>query len=158
MTINNYDYKLQADPAAYAVDTSGSNNIIMGDMVYWYQAGPYVKSLANGQEALFVGVAEGVAPTPAGNIDNTTGLISKVLVRQKGIFALKTTVGETYTHGNALKCGADAQTVTNSTVALADTIGYVWRPDGTAALTGAAGVTVDVAIVQRYPASGLDIL
>ena len=154
-TTNQYLYKKPWEPiACYAVDTSGSNNVKMGEMLKWYAAGPYAIPLTAGAEALFVGVAESVAPTPVSNIDNTTGLVSTVRVRTCGVFAFKTTAGQTYSHGDAVKMGADAQTVSNASVTTAY-MGYVWRPEATATLTGAAGTSVDVAIVCQYPATGL---
>jgi len=154
-TTNKYNYLEPGEPSIYKADTSGSNDIAMGDMVSWYAAGPYVKPLANGAEALFVGVSLDVAPTPTSNIDNAAGKIDHVLVHAKGVFSFKTTAGETYGHGDAVKCGADAQTVTNGSVAVDDIIGYVWRPNESAALTGAAGVSVDTMIARRFPGTGL---
>jgi len=152
---NVYRYKKPADPDMYRVDTSGSNNIALGDMLSWYAAGPYAKALASGQEALFCGVAQGVAPTPTSNIDNATGKIDSVNVAHSGVFSFKTTNSESYSHGTAVKCGADAQTVTTSGASASNCVGYVWRPNESAALTGAAGVTVDVLLTVRYPATGL---
>lgn len=152
---NIYRYLRKAYPESYRVDTSGSNNVQLGDMLQWDGAGPYAKAMVAGQEQYFIGVSDGVAPTPTSNIDNASGKIDSVLVYSHGIFSFKTTVGESYNHGDPVKCGADAQTV--SSAAVTTGIGYVWRPLASAALTGASGVEVDVAIVSRFPASGQDL-
>jgi predicted RecA/RadA family phage recombinase len=155
---NVYRYARPVYPEAYRVDTDVRHPwhyIEMGMMLQWDAPRRYAKPLNSGCEDWFIGVAEGVTPTPAGNIDNAPGLEDTVRVRQQGIFHFKTTAGQIYNHGDPVKMGADEQTVDNTGVT--SPIGWVWRPRDATSLTGAAGTDVDVAIVARFPASGQDI-
>jgi len=154
---NNYRYEAQTEPWNHRLDPTGAHPIEMGDLVIW--SGAYIERLVSGQAdgPLFVGVAEGVGPTPTSNIDNATNLVPAIRVREKGIFRFKTTAGDVLNHGDPLVVGADAQTVLLQTIE-ADTeiIAYVHNPEPAAAVTGAVGVEVRVRIASNFPAVGIN--
>ena len=155
---NVHRYEKPGDANNWRVDPTvpGGHPIEMGDMVYWDAANRYLEEMAAGNGPSFVGVAEGVGPTPTSNIDNVAGLVKSIRVRNKGIFRFKTTAADSLNHGDELVIGADAQTVLKRTgEAATEVIGYVWNPEASAAVTGAAGVEIDVLISPQYPAVGL---
>lgn len=152
---NVYRYSKQANPAAYRVLADGTFPISEGDLV-WYDASAFcVKRLLAATDGdKLVGVAEGVAPTPTSNIDNTAGLVPWVKVRANGIFTFTKTTADSLVHGDALVGTADAQVVLKRTAEdAADVIGYVWAPEADAAITGAG--EVDVLLRSNFPASGI---
>lgn len=156
---NNYRYEAQTEPWNHRLDPTGAHPIEMGDLVIWTAAGPYIERLVTGTASgpLFVGVAEGVGPTPTSNIDNATNLVPAIRVREKGIFRFKTTAGDVLAHGDPLVVGADAQTVLRRTIeAATEIIGYVHNPESAAAVTGAGGVEVRVRIASNFPAVGIN--
>lgn len=153
---NVYRYLKSGNPEAYRLDPTGTNPVSLGDMVMYDTANFYILRLTAGNAAAFVGVAEGVGPTPASNIDNAPNLVESVTVRAHGIFTFNKTTGDSLVHGDALVIGADCQTVLKQ-VAEPDSeiIGYAWLPMASAALTGAG--TVDVVLHPNAPATGVVI-
>lgn len=152
---NVYRYQKQANPAAYRVLADGSFPISEGDLVWFDTSAFCLKRLTAATDGdKLVGVAEGVGPTPTSNIDNTTGLIDAVKVRANGIFTFTKTTSDSLVHGDALVGTADPQVVLKKTSEDAsDVIGYVWDPEGSAAITGAG--TVDVLLRANFPAAGI---
>jgi len=149
-------YEMPADPADYRLDPAGANPIELGDLVYWDTGNLYLKTMTAGNGPSFVGVAEGHGPTPVSQIDNAPYLIKSIRVRHKGVVRMKTTAADSLSHGDLLVIGADAQTVLKRTAeALTEVIGYVWNPQASAAVTGAAGVNIDVVLSPQFPAVGL---
>jgi len=145
-----YRYKRDVDNVeVFAVDPTGT--ISLGDLVRWNTSTKKAERLAAvGNASSLLGVAEGRIPIASG-IDNAPNLENQLTVRKKGIFSFKTTAAEVYSHGDAVKRGADDQTVSKATVGT-DQVGYVDLPDGVD-VTGAAGVEVTVLITQRFPSN-----
>lgn len=155
---NIHRYEMPGDAQDYRVDPTvpAGNPVEMGDMVYWSAGDFFLKVLTAGNGPEFVGVAEGVGPTPTSNIDNVAGLVPSIRVRGKGVFRFKTTAADSLSHGDAMVVGADAQTVLKQT-GEADTeiVGYVFNPQADAVVTGATGVNIDVLVAANFPAVGL---
>jgi predicted RecA/RadA family phage recombinase len=153
---NVYRFSKQANPAHYRVDPAGGSNAVsMGDAVFWDTGNKWCAPLVDSAKGqYFLGVAEGVAPTPTSNIDNVAGLEKTVEVRSNGIFTFIKTTADSLSHGDELVIGANPQTVLKRTVEdAADVIGFAWLPEASAALTGAGDV--DVLIRSNFPVSGI---
>jgi predicted RecA/RadA family phage recombinase len=150
-------YEKAVEAEAYRLDPSGTYPVELGDLVYWDSANRWLRLMATGSNGPnFVGCAEGHGPTPASSIDNAPNKIKDIRVRHKGIFRFKTTAAESYDHGDALVIGADAQTILlQGGAAATEVIGYVWNPTASAAVTGAAGVEIDVLLKSNFPTVGL---
>lgn len=139
------------NPQAYKFDPT--DTIANGALVRWNIATKQVTNLAaSANFAAFIGVAEFQQPLSS-PIDNTvagnvSGLLNMGLVRREGVFPFKTTVGESYVHGDALKRGANDLTVALDGGA-AEVIGFVNLPDGSIIL-GAVGVTVPIEIKSNF--------
>jgi hypothetical protein len=153
-TVNTYRYVKQGNPEAYRLDPTGANPVQEGDMVMYDTLNLFVLPLTAGNATAFTGVAEGVGPTPVSNIDNKPNLVDSVKVRRHGIFTFNKTAGDSLKHEDPLKIGADAQTVALATLPgdLAEVIGFVHNPLGSAPITGAG--TVDVEIRTNAPTVG----
>jgi predicted RecA/RadA family phage recombinase len=151
---NVYRYLKSGNPEAFRLDPTGTNPVSLGDMVMYDTANFYALRLTAGNAPAFIGVAEGVGPTPASAIDNAPNLVDSVKVRAHGIFTFKKTTGDSLVHGDPLVIGADCQTVLKQT-AEPDTeiIAYAWLPMASAALTGAG--TVDAVLKCNAPATGI---
>lgn len=148
--------EMPANPADYRLDPTGTNPVELGDLVYWDNANRYLKKMTAGNGPNFLGVAEGHGPTPVSQIDNQANLIPSIRVQHTGIARMKTTAADSLSHGDELVIGADAQTVLKRTgEAVTEIIGYVWNPTASAAVTGAAGVQINVVLSPQYPAVGL---
>lgn len=144
-------------PERYRIDQTGTNPISFGDLLSWDTVNRFLIRLAGGAGLKFVGVAMGRIPI-ASNIDNVTTILeTDVNVFDRGIFFFKTTAAQSYEHGDPVKIGADAQTILLATpVTDADEIiGFIWKPTDSAATTGAAGVSVQVAVMRRFPNFGI---
>lgn len=139
------------DRIPYPIDTSGSNDINGGDMVWFDTSVHYVKSIASDANAqYFAGVAE---DSSYKNPFGTKKYDPALSVFKEGIFWFKTTASETYYHGTAVSIGADAQTVT--TVGGTYPVGSVHNPFSITGITGATGVNVMVIINPRFPFLGV---
>lgn len=144
-----------AQPVPAAIDKTGSNDINQGDQVYFDTTAHQVKALGASDDtnaANFYGVA--------GSSSYIQPYATKVYadmipVYNKGIFRFKTTAGDTYTNGNKVYVGADAQTVTNTVGGLTKVLGIVVLPPGITSLAGASGVFVEVQIAPLYPVASL---
>jgi hypothetical protein len=154
---NIYRFLKAGNPEAFRLDPTGTNPISLGDLVIWSAADFFLKRLTAGNGPQFIGVAEGVGPTPASSIDNAANLVENIRVRGEGVFRFKGTAADSLSHGDALVIGADAQTVLKRTAeAATEIIGYVWRPTASAAFVVAAGNEVDVLIAANHPAVGIN--
>ena len=151
---NTYRYLRQGNPEAYRLDPTGTNPVNLGDLVVWDAAGPFARKIVALDASIFLGVAEGVGPTPVSQIDNKPNLVDSVKVRRHGIFTFTKTTGDSLVHGDPLKMGADEQTVALATLPAdaALLVGHVHAPLAAAAITGAG--TVDVEIQGSFPVAG----
>lgn len=126
-------------------DATASFN--QGDLLYYDTTAHIVKALdTDAHAATFAGVA--MQPSKvSSNVDNTASANPvQVAVGSSGVFNFKTTVGETYHFGDAIWIGADAQTITNTVGSNTHSLGKIWLPPGVSAVTGAAGISVGVAV------------
>lgn len=139
----------------YAVKTDGTADFNQGDLVYFDTSAKVVKAAATDANCQYLA---GVA----GESSNLTLYGTKVYpdsgsvsVKTKGTFSFGTTTGDTYSDGDAVYIGADAQTVTNQAATYA--VGYVKLRPGVTSLAGGTGtVKVDVVLYTRFPvANGL---
>lgn len=152
---NTYRYQKPGNPEAYRLDPSGANPVNEGDLVVWSVGNRWVRKMANDTEAAyFIGVAESVGPTPVSFIDNKPNLVDSAKVRRHGIFTFTKTAGDSLSHMDPVKMGADEQTVALATLPAdaAKVIGYVHAPLASAAITGAG--TVDIEIQTVLPVVG----
>ena len=151
-TAQNTQVRVKGDSLPYPILTDGTGDINAGDMVYWVSGSAALKAVgSDANAAFFAGIAK---DTSFLNITGTKKYLPQMEVLSGGIFALKTTNAETYNHGTPLYAGADAQTIT--TVAGSNIVGYAWLRPGQGAVTGAAGVTIDVLIAPKFPAVGVN--
>lgn len=143
--------KFRVDPAAVVV-----NPISFGDCVVWSPAADrFIKRHVAGSALFFLGVAMGRFPVSS-NLDHTTTpnpADANVTVFDRGTFFFNTTAAESYENGDPVKLGADAQTIALATQITdqAAIIGSIVKPEDSAATVGAAGVSVRVNIMRRFP-------
>lgn len=150
-TADNTKAKDVNDRISYTIDTTGSNDINAGDMVYFDTSAHQAKSAATDANCqYFAGVAE---DTSYKNPFGTKKYDPMISVFKEGIFWFKTTTSESYFDGTPVSIGADAQTVT--TVGGTYPVGTVHNPGSTAAITGASGTSVMVIINPRFPFLGV---
>jgi hypothetical protein len=138
----------------YAVKTNGTADINQGDLVYFDATDHVVLPLdSDAHAATLAGVANqsSVLNVYGNKVYSDSGTI---VVGIKGQYSFATTVGDTYTDGDAVYLGADCQTVTNTAGAMTHPLGYVKLSAGQASLVGAAGVKVAVNIVPQFPVAG----
>lgn len=144
----------------YPHSTGGSFDYNQGDLLWFDSSAKVVKALDSDAHAAYLcGIAlrsSFLAPYTAQNLAGGPAIqknyYNDALVGIGCIASLKTTVGETYEDGTVLYAGADAQTVT--TVAGAHSVGVV-KLNGSAAITGAAGVEVPVLVIPQIPVQSL---
>lgn len=152
---NTYRYSKPGNPASYRYDSSGSNQIEMGDLVYFDVSAFVLKQMTAGNGPEFVGVASDTGPTPASQIDNAPSLIVNGPVESAGVFRFKTTAADSLVHGDIMVIGADAQTLLKRTgEALTEVIAYFWNPTGSAAVV-AGGEEQLFLITAQLPAAGI---
>jgi hypothetical protein len=119
------------------------SGIDTGDMCQWDTGARLATANLLASGSIFLGVAESTQPL-AGLGSTTVPLTGDVVrIKSQGVFEMKTTTGETYSHLEPVFQGADAQTVTK--VSATRLIGRIHLPDGTQ-VTGAAGTSVKVRI------------
>lgn len=136
----------------YQIDSSGSNDINQGDLVYFNTTSKFVISVASdANAATLAGVS-----TLTSFIDpyGLKQYLSPIMVAFDVIAALKTTSGDTYNWGDAVYIGADAQTITN--VAATNKVGFVYPQSvpviGTAfTIAGGSGVTAPILVIAQFP-------
>jgi hypothetical protein len=158
--INNVvkDVRSDVSQITYPLDSSGSNDFHQGDLLYWDSAAHVVKALdTDAHAATFVGVALKASDLSL-YVNQASGNAVKhyepsALVGFGCVVSLKTTNAETYNDNVALYIGADAQTVT--TVSGTNSIGVVKLRNGQSAVTGAAGVKIDVLLTAKSPIASL---
>lgn len=148
-------------PERYRIDPASpvTNPISFGDLTGWDSTNLWAIRHTAGQGLKFLGVAMGRHPVSS-NIDHTTvPMETDIVVQDRGIFFFNTTAAETYAHGDPVKIGADAQTIAKATQPTDqdEVIGFIWKPQDSAATTGAAGVSVQVAIMRRFPFFTIDV-
>ena len=140
-----------ANPIAAAILKDGTADINQGDQVYYDTSAHVVKSLGTSDDtnaANFYGVAgDGSFIQPYA----TKVYADMIPVYNKGVFRFKSTVGDTYTNGNKVYVGADAQTITNTIGGNTKVLGIVILPPGITSLAGAVGTFVEVQIEAQYP-------
>ena len=135
----------------FKVDTTGSNDINQGDMVYIDTSAHQVKSVAtDGNCATLVGVA---ADTSFRNLYGTKQYPDSgtIQVYVAGIFTFNTTASDSFADEVKAYIGADAQTVTSVDPGSGNEVGTAKLRPGITSITGAAGTTVDIRIVPRWP-------
>ncbi len=135
----------------YNCDTTGNSDFNQGDLLYLDTSSHTVKAVgSDGNAATLVGVA---SDTSWRTIYGTKQYpdSGQVEVFTAGIFTFNTTTSDTYNDGDAVYIGADAQTVTSTAGMLTNKVGYVKLRPGQSAVTGAAGVTIDILIVPKFP-------
>lgn len=151
-TQQNNVVKEDAPATPYPIKSDGTADINGGDLVYFDTTAKVVKSLddATTHCATFAGLAKnGSLISPYG----TKEYFPNIPVLQKGIVNLFTTVGESYSEGDALYFGADAQTVTKTDPGAGVIIGYAKLRAGITTLTGAAGVKIDMQLAPKHPST-----
>ncbi len=139
-----------ATPVPYPVKVDGTADINGGDLVYFDTSAKVVKSLDNSttHAAACAGLAKnGSYIQPY----STKEYFNQIPVLQKGIVSLNTTAAETYSEGDPVYYGGDAQTITNVDPGGATLLGYVKLGSGQSTLTGASGVKVNVLLRVNYP-------
>ena len=138
---------------SYPVDSANTYPFNAGDMVA-LNAG-VLKPLTVALTTAFAGVAQNSSAlalyTKDGAAVSEVPVSVEVLVGQ--VHRFQTTTGDTFTHMCAVKCGADAQTVTSQTTSPDTTIGYAFLPGGNTLTSGnvGAGKYVEVLIVPVVP-------
>ena len=151
---NIYNFLKETDPEVYVV--ASNDTIPVGCLSRWDSGTKTAKLLGavtNGKT--FIGVSQGAYPVTS-NIDNVTGLVPSILIKQTGLFNFKTTPSESYVHALPVVMGADEQTIRLAIIggqtpdSADDYIGYVWLPSGVT-ITGATGVTCPIKIRQNVP-------
>lgn len=150
-------YRNPADPVSYRLDPTGSNPVVVGDLVYMDVSAFYLIPMTAGNGPEFVGVSEGHGPTPVSLIDNEENLVESIRVRAIGIFQMKCTVADVLSHGDKMVIGADAQTLLKQDQE-ADTeiIAYYWDPLASSAYTvPAGGGQKEFVIAANLPVAGL---
>lgn len=120
--------------------------IAQGDLVYWDSAAKICKKLvaSDANAANILGVALKASKVNS-SIDASTE--PNVTVGFGCIAELKTTAAQTYNHGDLVYSGADEQTVT--TTAGTNPVGVVQLVSKGSAITGAAGVLVQVLVYSK---------
>jgi hypothetical protein len=161
---NTHNKDIDDGTLIYAPDQTGTNVVNQGDIVVFDAtlngaAGGARTAASQADLAKYIGVA-----TQNSILNSLNDILLTLEVAFKNVFNFKTTAGDVYTHLAPVYFNetADAQTVTVSTNSGARTvkIGYVVLPNefimnGTLSVTGAAGVTIPIAIVATYPVVGL---
>lgn len=137
---------------SYPVDAAGTYKFNAGDMVYYDTSAKFLKALASGAQAAFVGVAEDSSEM---NVYGTASRQPQATVIVGQIHQFAATVGDAVAHGAAVYCGADAQTVTTTDPGSGQIVGYIQLRPGAAAATAVAGDMVDVLVIPNYPTTGL---
>jgi hypothetical protein len=142
----------QGFPQVHAPVNDSTAPIVQGALCYF--DGTIAKPLdTDAHAATLLGVS--LEPSHvSSNLDNGTIPAPKLVqFGYQCVAQLKTTAGETYTHGQALYIGADSQTILNTVGANTHPVGYVYlTPAQIAAgvsVTGAAGVTIGVLVGSR---------
>lgn len=112
-----------------------------------------VRMVADGSAGDFVGISRD-SLTGIQTLGNQTALTAKVYsefsVFTTGVHLMKTTVGETYTHGKAVYMGADTATVTTVGTSTQPVVGMVFLPDNVQnPITGAASQRVPILIDEH---------
>src|SRR5690348_16365613 len=130
-------------PERYRLDPANPivNPISFGDLLVWDKVNRFVKRHVAGSALKFVGAAMGRFPISS-NVDHNTGPSSidtqdGMNVFDRGLFFYNTTAAETYEHGDPVKLGADAQTISKATQITDQDliIGSIWKPLDSAATT-----------------------
>lgn len=137
-------------PIPYPVKVDGTADVNGGDLVYFDTSAKVVKSLDNAttHAAALAGLAKNgsfIQPYSAKEYFN------QIPVLVKGIVSLFTTAAETYSEGDAVYYGGDAQTITNVDPGGGTIVGYVKLGSGLTSLTGASGVKVNVLLAPHFP-------
>lgn len=139
-----------APPVPYPIKTDGTADVNGGDLVYFDTSAKVVKS-ADTDAHMATGA--GVACNGSFIAPYTTKMYGagNIPVLQKGIVRMKTTVGDTYSPGDALYLGADAQTVTNTVGGNSNILGYVVLRPGITSLAAGATVTIELELAVKFP-------
>ncbi len=168
-TTNNFCFSLTDGKLVLIPDLSGTTPLYQGQIAVWDSTlnsgnGGIRPAATQADMADFVGIAE------QNSILNSLGdQEPTVRVGFQGVYFMNTTAAEVYKFGTkvffnetvAQVVGAYGQiTLGNNAGARTVPVGYVILPNqsmlaGITTITGAAGVTVPVAIVTNWPAAGL---
>lgn len=112
------------------VVSGDASSISQGDMCQWDPTSRYATNNLLGSGSIFLGISEDAFPL-RGLGSSTNPLVpgNRIRIKSNGVHFMKTTNGETYSHGEALYQGADQQTVTK--VSAGRPVARVWLPNGT---------------------------
>lgn len=137
---------------AWAIDTSGSNDINQGDLLYFDTSAHVAKPLDSDAHAAFLlGVAYDSSFL---NLYGTKIYEAAVVAVCDGVSRMKTTSGDTYHDGDTLYLGADAQTVTNTAGGNTHPVGNVHLPFGNT-VAGGANILIECIILAQFPGTGV---
>lgn len=128
---------------SYAISggATSSATISTGDMMQWDATARYATNNTLGSGAIFLGVCD--ETNPLASLGTATRPLTggRLRIRSQGVFAMKSTAGETYSHLDPVYQGADVGTV--SAVSSTRMVGRVHLPDGTQ-VTGGTTARVPV--------------
>ncbi len=164
---NTHDKDIFDGHLIYATDQSGVKVANQGDIVMFdatLNGGlggvrAVVPATGQGEMATYIGIAG-----QNSILNSLNDVLLTIDVNFKNVFKMKTTAADVYKHLTPVYWNetADAQTVivSSNTGARTVKVGYVILPNeflmnGTLSITGAAGITVPVAIVATSPVASL---
>lgn len=121
-----------------------SSGVVAGDMMQWDAVSRVATPMTTASGAIFLGVSEDASPL-AGIGTAARPLVAggRVRIKSQGVFNMKTTSGETYSHLDPLFMGADPQTV--SKIGSGRCIGRAHLPGGNT-VSGGSTTRVNVRI------------
>ncbi len=139
-------------PIPYPILRTGSSLINAGDLVYFDTSAKVIKVMDDAvtHAAFFAGMALNgsfIQPYSVAQYEYQVPVLSRGVVR------LQTTAAESYAEGDPLYFGGDAQTITKVDPGSGVIVGYAKLGPGVTALTGAAGVKLEVLLAPKYPIS-----
>lgn len=135
---------------SYKVYTS--SGMSTGSMAQWDSNARLATPMTTASGAIFLGINEDAQPL-AGLGSSTNPLTGdRTRIKGQGIFEMKTTASEVYSHLDPVWMGADDQTVTK--LGASRMVGRVHLPDGSQ-VTGATGTTVMVRIIGNLGAASV---
>lgn len=133
---------------SYAV----ASGVETGSMMQWDTGARVATPMTTASGAIFLGVSE--ESNPLNGLGTTavplTGNVSRI--KSQGIFNMKTTSGETYSHLDAVFMGADDQTVTK--VGSGRMVGRIHLPGGSQ-VSGSSTTKVPVRILGSMTNCGI---
>ncbi|MGH7745427.1 MAG: hypothetical protein ACREQ5_11635 [Candidatus Dormibacteria bacterium] len=162
VSANTHSQDIYLGTLVYATDATGVKPVNQGDIAVWDATlnggnGAVRAAAAQADMAAYAGAA-----TQSSFLNSLKEIEPTVAVAFKNVYMFKTTAAEVYKTGTKVFFleTADAQTITSSTNAGARTVavGYVVLPNESlvaGSVTGAAGVSVPVAVTANFPVASL---